>query len=308
LPKIAPDDDQPAELNLSSIPSSFVSRSAGLLLACLLVITSVPASGAAPAAASPAATPPPAGDSAPMIQLGPGDSILVEVYGQSDMTSTAYVSDDGTVPLPLIGAVQVAQLSPVGAARRIEATLREKGMLVDPHVNITVTQSRSQRVTVLGEVGSPGRYPVDARMSIFDLLAQAGGTRETSADVVYLTRAKTADGTSVEIPISLKSLRKSATGPADNAVVLQGGDTIVVPKADQFYIYGEVRTPGQYRYDDGLTIEQAVIRAGGMTTLGSKRRIDVKRRNAQGAETITRMKLDERVRPDDIINVKERVF
>src|SRR6516165_571033 len=113
-----------------------------------------------------------------MIQLGPGDSISIQVYGQPDLAATVYVSDDGTVPVALVGPVQVAHLSPADAAQRIEAALRNARIINDPHVTITVTQSRSQRVSVLGEVGSPGRYAVDARMTIFDLLAQAGGTKE----------------------------------------------------------------------------------------------------------------------------------
>src|SRR5208337_2437751 len=93
-----------------------------------------------------------------IIQLGPGDSVSIQVYGQPDMTTTVYVSDDGTIPVPLAGAVPVAGLSPSEASQRIEKALKDGGFLVDPHVTLTVTQSLSQRVSVLGQVGKPGLY------------------------------------------------------------------------------------------------------------------------------------------------------
>lgn len=74
--------------------------------------------------------------------------------------------------------------------KRIEKTLRDRGILLDPHVTISVVQSRSQRVSVLGEVGAPGRYPVESNTTVFDLLAQAGGTTENSADVIYIYNAQ----------------------------------------------------------------------------------------------------------------------
>ena len=79
------------------------------------------------------------------------------------------------------------------AARATEKALADGKYLIDPHVTITITQSRNQKVSVLGEVGTPGRYPIDSNTTIFDLLALAGGARETSSDVVFLLRPD-ADG------------------------------------------------------------------------------------------------------------------
>jgi len=246
-------------------------------------------------------------DAAPMIQLGPGDSISIQVYGQPDLAATVYVSDDGTVPVALVGPVQVAHLSPADAAQRIEAALRNARIINDPHVTITVTQSRSQRVSVLGEVGSPGRYAVDARMTIFDLLAQAGGTKETGSDVIYLVRTNR-DGVSTRYPIDLSVLRQSNGSASMPTQVLEGGDVIFVPKAEEFYIYGEVNKPGMYHLDEKLTLEQAIVRAGGITAQGSTHRIEVKRRNGKGAETVTHMRLPDMVQPNDMIRVKESLF
>jgi polysaccharide biosynthesis/export protein len=241
----------------------------------------------------------------PVLQLGVGDSITISVYGQSDMTTTVYVSDDGTVPVALAGPVHVAGLSPATAAQAIEKALRDGKYFKDPHVTITVVQSRSQRITVLGEVGSPGRYPIESNATIFDILAQAGGAKETSASIIYLLRAGP-DGTVVRYPINLGGMKDAQKSLASQP--LQGGDTILVPKADQFYIWGEVAQPAMYRIEPGMTLVQAIVRAGGITVRGSKNRVEIKRRDANGKEVIIKGKLEDVIQPDDVIRVKESIF
>jgi protein involved in polysaccharide export with SLBB domain len=101
------------------------------------------------------------GEGRPLVQLGPGDSVTLSVFGQPEMNTTDFVADDGTITVPLAGPVPVRGLSPTEAARRIEQALRDRKILVDPHVTISAVVSRSQRVSVLGEVHKPGRYVID---------------------------------------------------------------------------------------------------------------------------------------------------
>jgi polysaccharide export outer membrane protein len=240
-----------------------------------------------------------------VVQLGPGDSVNIEVYGQPDMTSTVYVADNGTISVPLAGAVQVLGLSPVEAGARVEKALREGQFLVDPHVTLTVTQSRSQRVSVLGEVRTPGRYAIEPNTSVLDLLAQAGGITETGAYTIYILRAD-AGGKEVRYPINLKGLsdRKDAL-PTQ---ILQAGDSVYVPRAEQFYIYGEVAAPSEYRIEPGMTVIQAIARAGGITPRGSERRVDIKRPGKDGQYEIIHAKPGDLVLADDVIRVKESIF
>src|SRR5882757_8346402 len=126
-----------------------------------------------------------AADPSPIIQLGPSDTVSIGVYGQPDMNATVYISDDGTVPVAFAGAVKVAGLSPADAAKQIEKALRDGKFFNDPHVTITLVQSRSQRVSVLGEVGTVGRFPIESNTTLFDLLALAGGPKDTAASVIY---------------------------------------------------------------------------------------------------------------------------
>lgn len=277
-----------------------------LVFVAVLVVASMGAgrsSGAAPA--KPPAAADAAPDTRPLLQLGAGDSVTIQVYGQPDMGATVYVSDDGTIPVYLAGPVPVAGLSPAQASLRIEKALRDGKYLVDPHVTLIVSQSRSQRVSVLGQVGTPGRYPIESNTSIFDLLAQSGGVTENGADVVFLLRPDK-DGKETRYPINLKQMVSGAAPTQTER--LRGGDTVFVPRADQFYIYGEVTAPGKYKVEPGMTVVQAIARAGGVTLRGSQRRVEVKRHKPDGSYATSKAKLGEAVQPDDVIRVKESIF
>lgn len=242
---------------------------------------------------------------APMVQIGPGDTVSVKVFDQPDMDATVPVSDEGTIHLPLIGTLPIAGLSPAQVSLKIEKALKDGSFFVNPHVTVTLVQSVNQLVAVLGEVRQPGRYQVASNTTIFQLLAQAGGATTTSADVIYLIRAD-ASGAQTRTPINLK-------GSTDATAVLptqrfKGGDSIFVPRADQFYIYGEVQQPNEYRLESAMTVVQAIARAGGLTTRGSDRRVDIKRKGADGKETTFRAKQTDLVQPNDVIHVKESIF
>ena len=248
-------------------------------------------------------TPAIAAPKAPLLQLGPGDSVAVQVYGQPDLNSTVYVSDDGSIPIALAGAVKVAGLSPAEASARIEKALRDGKYLVDPHVTLTVTESRSQRVSVLGQVGKPGRYPIQSNTSIIDLLAEAGGVTEVGGDQVFILRTEK-DGNVTRYPISLKALAEGGRPSAE----LTAGDSVLVPIAPQLYIYGEVTTPGKFKVEPGMTVVQAIARAGGITQRGSQNRVVIKRRKADGTYETTKAALSDLVQADDVIRVKESIF
>ena len=262
---------------------------------------------AAHAAQSPASSDPSttsADSPARIIQIGPGDSVSIQVYGQPDMSTVVYVSDDGTIPVPLAGPVQIAGQSPSQASKRIEKALKDGNFLVDPHVTLTVTVSRSQRVSVLGQVGRPGQYPIEANTTIFDLLALAGGALDTGSEDIFLLRSD-ASGTLQRYPINLKGLEK-AKGVIPGQT-LRGGDSILVPRAEQFYIYGEVTAPNKYRVEPDMTVIQAIARAGGVTPRGSERRVDIKRL-VEGKYVTVKAKLNDPVKADDVIHVKESIF
>jgi polysaccharide export outer membrane protein len=276
-------------------------------IACAVLLFSGALACAAPAT-TPTATPPPVGGAEhPLLQLGPGDQVKMEVFGRPEMDTTTYIADDGTVRVPLAGPVNINGLSPGEAGQKVEAALKTGQFLVDPHVTFTVLLSRSQRVSVLGEVHAPGRYPIEANTTVLDLIAQAGGATDKGSDTIYVLRP---DGTGAlrRIPVSLKgALDAKDTTPAV-LQTLQGGDSIFIPVAEQFYIAGEVRQPAMYRLESGMTLTQAIARAGGVTEKGSTSRVSIKRHAANGDFVVLSGKPNEKIQPDDVITVKERIF
>ncbi len=240
-----------------------------------------------------------------MSVLGPGDAVSIQVFGEPESTPV-YVGDDGTINVPYVGKIPVAGISPVEAASRVATALKDGKFFVDPHVTVLVTQSHSQFVSVVGEVQAPGRYPITPRSTIVDLLAQAGGAKEMAADIGYVVRTDESGQVS-RYPVNLNVVTESQNAPS--GWVLQGGDSLVIPRAEQFSIAGEVITPGRYRIEPGMTVMQAIARAGGITPRGSERRVQLRRPDKQPGQYQTlHPKPGEPVQAGDIIVVKESIF
>ena len=237
-------------------------------------------------------------------QLGAGDVLTINVLGQPELTTTADVDGSGRVNIPLAGTVIVAGLSTTQAAARIAKAFQEGEYLVDPQVTVNVAESRSQQISVLGEVRQPGRFKVQSRTTVLDGLALAGGVAETGASSAYVLRNER--GSVVRYELDLEALL--AAGRGQTYFDLLPGDSIIVPKAELFYIYGEVRAPNAYKLKPGMTVMQALSMAGGLTDKGSDKRLEVRRRDGSGALGQQAVSLTDAVQADDVLYVKERFF
>ncbi len=281
----------------------------GCAAACLSVFATMALAAEAPLppteVASNAPTDAGATTTSSLLSLGIADAVTVQVYGRPELTTTTYVADDGTIPVPLAGNVQVVGLSPAKAGARVADALREGKFLRDPQVTIVLAQFRGQQVSVLGAVRTPGRFVVEARTTVLDVLAQAGGTSENGADVVVLLR-QDKSGKVIRTPINLRGLNQAGT--ALPTLTVRGGDSVFVPVAEQFYINGEVHAPNAYRLDPGMTVLQAIARGGGITRSGSSNRIEIKRRTADGTYVTRDGSLSDAVQANDVIRVKESFF
>ena len=246
--------------------------------------------------------PPPA--ATPGFVIGAGDTIDITVLGRPELSATGNVSGDGLVTTALVGAVPVLGLTPQQAAQRIALAYKNGQYLVDPQVTVTLRDYQSQQLSVLGEVKSPGRFPMRTRLSILDALALAGGINDGGAQLAYILRPE--DSVVTRYEIDLDALLQAGAG--QQYFELLAGDTVVVPKAELFYIYGEVKTPNAYKLKPGLTVIQALSLAGGLTAKGSDRRIDIRRRDELGELHTQAATLSDALHPDDVIYVRERLF
>lgn len=254
-----------------------------------------------PAASLPVA--PPSRVDAATVMLAPGDVVTLTVYGRPELTSTIYVSDGGTIEVPLAGSIPVAGLAPIEAADRVATAFREGDFLVDPQVNIVLAGLRSQQISIVGEVARPGRFPIDTRTSILDALALAGGITQQGEQRAYILRRR--EGGVDRFEIDLSDLLTTGAG---QVVELRAGDTIVVPKAQLIYLYGAVNSPGAYALQPGMTVIEAIAVAGGISERGSTRRIQVKRKSEDGKSRVSGIDLDDPLQAEDVLNVRERIF
>jgi polysaccharide export outer membrane protein len=226
-------------------------------------------------------------------KLGNGDAVRVTVFQQPDLTTDARVSERGTIKLPLVGDVKVAGMSPAEAGKQIAEELKRGQYLKNPQVNVALTTLRSQQVSVLGLVARPGRYALDDTSSnLADVIAAAGGIAAGGADTISVLRG----GKEHRIEVLAKPFQ------------LKAGDTVNVERAPVFYISGEVTRSGAYRLEPNMTVMQAIAAGGGVTPRGSDRRLKMRRPNDKGKLVETDAKLQDRVRADDLIIVKESLF
>lgn len=241
----------------------------------------------------------------PTLTLSAGDSVSMQVYGRPELAMVTSVAEDGTITVPLAGSIAVVDLTPTKAAQRVAAAFRKGGFLVDPQVTLSLAQSRGNQVSVLGAVRTPGRFVIEPRATVVDVLAQAGGIADNGASMVVLLRPDKT-GKVTRYAIDLKNLGRGKM--AVPTLALRGGDSLFVPPADQFYILGEVRVPNMYRLEPGMTVVMAISRGGGITPRGSSSRIEIKRRKPDGSYATSSADLEDTLQADDVVRVKERIF
>ncbi|SDM80817.1 polysaccharide export protein EpsE [Polaromonas sp. JS666] len=238
-------------------------------------------------------------------RLGAGDAIGVQVYQSPDLSIDARVSESGVISYPLVGSVQLGGLTIAEAEKKIADALRSGGFVKVPQVNIVLRQVRGNQVAVLGQVSRPGRFPLETfNTRVSDMLAAAGGTTPTGDDVLIVTGQR--DGKPFRKVIDIPALFLNEK--SDEDIVLAGGDTLYVNKAPMFYIYGEAQRPGPYRIERGMTVMQALAQGGGPTVRGSQNRLKLHRRDASGKVVETTPNLNDLVRPEDVIYVRESLF
>lgn len=238
------------------------------------------------------------------VTLGGGDVIKISVYGSPDLGLETRVAEDGTITFPLLGNVAVGGMAVSAAEKKLGGLLESGGFLRKAQVNIIVTALQSQQVSVLGQVNRPGRYPLESKRTLLDMLAQAGGMSADGGDEISLIRKR--NGSATKQTIDIVDMVRSSDLSKD--LDLMADDVIYVERAPRFYIYGEVQRPGTFRLERSMTVLQALAVGGGLTQRGTERGIRIKRRDAAGKLQVIEAKHDDLLRPDDVVYITESWF
>lgn len=213
------------------------------------------------------------------MRLNPGVLLSVTVYNEPELTTQARVDQQGNIILPLLGAIHVRGETMAEAQRAVQDKYVSAEILKDPQVTMNVLQYVNSDVMVLGEVQSPGRYPMLAPHSLLDVIGMAGGETNLAGDTIQVEGAakKASDVRTYNY------IRGEDEGSIRNAMV-SPGDTIRVKRAGVIYVLGAVYRPGGYvmQENGSLNVAQAVSLAQGTLMQAKIGSIRVVRREADG--------------------------
>ena len=244
--------------------------------------------------------------------VGPGDLLQIGVSGYPELSVNTRISSNGDITYPYVGSVAVKGMTTSQVESLLATRLTAGAFVRQPQVTVLVIEVQSQLVAVMGQVNKPGQYPLQASHKVLDLLAQAGGVVQGAVGGLVVNGTGVAgddatlvrrDGTKVSI-----SLPGLFSGDSTQNPSVAGGDSIYVPRAPQFYVYGEVQRPGVYKLERNMTVSQAISAGGGLTDRGSDRRIVVKRREPDGTERQHKVRGGDVVQTDDVLLVKQSLF
>jgi len=272
-----------------------------VLLALVLCLAGQTAEAQTPPVQTPVIQPPAANAA---YVIGPADTIEVRVAGQPDLTTQARVDGDGRIGFPQLGQISVSGMTQEQISNRIAAALEKADIIRRPRVTVAVI-GFGRQVSVLGQVGTPGIIPIDRPLTITDVLARAGGIKTDTAGYYLFLRGVDGNGQ----PTSQKmEINKVLQGDPTLNQVVKNGDTIYVPLAPVYYLYGFIAKPGLYLLREPITVQQAIALGGGVLPTGSESRMKVKRKGSDGTDKEMSIKLSDMVEAGDTLIIPESWF
>jgi polysaccharide export outer membrane protein len=254
--------------------------------------------------------------------VGAQDVLIITSYDQPELTGKFTIESDGSFTYPYIGRVNVGGMTLRAVEGTLKKNLANQGFFKDAQITVAIEQYRSQKIYIVGEVRTPGAYPMSGNMRLVEALALAGSTLPTAsgeAVVVHPSNdsvvVEPARATDINDPANGSSdrlarvdLRELENGDLNQNVTLRNGDTIFVLRAENVYVFGQVRNPGAYPLrQKNTTVLQALSLAGGVTDRGATGRIQIVR-IVKGKKMELRGTLTDFVEPRDTVVVPERFF
>jgi polysaccharide biosynthesis/export protein len=271
-------------------------------------------------------------------RISAGDVIQIQIEDAPELSHNYRVSSSGHIEMPVLGMVEAQKRTTFELARQITKGLQNEEYLNTPNVLVTIKQYNSQTFLVQGSVRSPGVYQTEGRPSLLTMIGLAGGLTVDHGSTVFILRPNKLNPNKTKRPAPLADTQMSsvqdqapdpdqstqtpaggsASAPAEdpdyelikvNLTALykgqfdqrvEPGDIINIPRADVFYVTGEVKSPGSFTLKEGTTLRQAVSLAQGLTfNAKASRGVIFREDSALGSRQ--EIKVDIR----DIINGKE---
>lgn len=206
--------------------------------------------------------------------LGPGDEVIVDIYGASQKSETLTVSPDGAITVPGYGPIQVAGLTVAGAQSKIRSTLGSR--YASSTLKISVGQTRAMMINVMGEVKAPGTYTLSAFATVFHALYMAGGIN----DLGTLRNIKVYRGGKLVTVVDVYEY--ILNGRLAGNIRLRENDVIVVGPYDCLVgVQGNVKRPMFYEMRPNESVSQLIKDAGGFTGDAYKNAVRLVRKSGE---------------------------
>jgi polysaccharide export outer membrane protein len=227
--------------------------------------------------------------------LGPDDQLVIQAVEAEEISNKPVrIGIDGYVRLPMVGRLRAGGLTIDQFESELIAALKQ--FIRDPEVSVSVTEFRSQPVSVIGAVRNPGVHQLQGRKTLVEMLSLAGGTTEDAGPVVKVTRLlewgrlplpNAADDPTGRFSVGEVRLKAitSASSPEQN-IVIRPQDVISVPRAELVYVVGQVMRSGGFVLNEreSMSALQALSLAGGLDRAASPRDARVLRAEAGAVE------------------------
>ncbi|PQB07842.1 capsule biosynthesis protein [Polaribacter filamentus] len=220
-------------------------------------------------------------------QIGPGDEIMIDLWGASEITYKAIVDNSGSIKINGIGFIFINGFTLEDASKKIISKLKTKhaGISADSNsynkinTNITVSKIRTVQVNIIGDVETPGTYALNSLSTVLNALYVAGGpTKMGTFRDIQLIRAN-------KRVASLDVYQYMLSGTQEGNLKLQDQDVLLVtPYKNLVSVEGAVKRAGIYELKDGQTLAELVQYFGGFTPIAYTNLLTVERLNGTQKE------------------------
>lgn len=212
----------------------------------------------------------------PNYRLGPGDEVIIDIWGASENTIRQQISPDGTINIGELGPLYLSGMTVEKAQNFLTKELRKIYSDTNNQIRVTLGNTRTIQINVMGEVVQPGTYALSAFSTVFHALYRAGGVN----DIGSLRKVQL-----------VRNGKKMATidvydfimhGRTQDDIRLEEGDVVIVPTYESLVqISGNVKRPMRYEMKNGETVETLIGYAGGFTSDAYTKSLRMVRQNGK---------------------------
>ncbi len=247
------------------------------------------------------------GDAASDYKIGPEDLLEIDVFQVEELKTSARVTSQGYIKLPLAGSIKASGLTVSELEDEIAVQLEK--YLEEPVVSVFVKEYRSQQITVTGAVENPQVFTVSGQKYLLDMLSMAGGLTEEAKNLCYIQKFHEPDSTgNVRGETMVVDLKRLLVGGfAELNVPISSGDIIHVPESDVFFVDGAVASPGSYKIKGEVTLTQALSMAKGLIYEAERDNIRIYRDNGEAEREVLTLNYDDILEGNDAdVLIKDR--